>query len=179
MESTSLASTHLLISKLIEVLQRRKFNLTKFDIDGFNYSATQEITEARNFVSIHYYLSSRCDTPYWKYQTHEREFMHLDDTYPSSYMGITFSSWYKKILYQHSSEHVWDTNDRGVAYILAGMGHKPISEYYLNWFRQEHPDVDKYLDNVYAQWRQYVESISRYVKTLPTSYEFLKEHIYD
>ncbi len=178
LESTSLASTHLIISRMIEVLQRRKFNLTKFDIDGFNYGAKQEIQEARSFVSIHYYLSSRCDTPYWKYQTQERELIHLDDGYHPSSMGQTFSSWYMKVLHQHSSEHVWDPSDKGVAYILAGMGHKPISEYYLNWVRQEHPDVDNHLENVYDQWRQYVDSISAYVKTLPSSYEFLKEHIY-
>ena len=179
LESTSLASTHLLISKLIEVLQRRKFNLTKFDIDGFNFGAKQEIDDARNFVSIHYCLSSRCDTPYWKYQTQERDFINLEDEIPSTnYKGMTFSSWYKKVLFQHSSEHIWDPGDQGVVYILAGMGHKPISEYYLNWVRQKHPEIDNHLENVYAQWRQYVESISKYIKTLPTSYEFLKEHIY-
>jgi hypothetical protein len=79
----------------------------------------------------------------------------------------------------HSVNHNWPAENRQYAYIMSGMGHKPFTKKDLHKVRtQIDPDIDKKLESMYNEWRQYVGDLTEYVHTLPTSYEFLKENIY-
>jgi tryptophan halogenase len=67
LESNGLHTTYELALKLVKVINRGVVN--QWDIDSFNYITRHTITGFKEFVQAHYFLSSRNDTPFWKYMT--------------------------------------------------------------------------------------------------------------
>ena len=55
---------------------------------------------------------------------------------------------------------------------MAGMGQKPYGKVLFNKLKV--PDTEQ----IYNDFKADVNDLDTYVKTLPTAYEFLKEHIY-
>ena len=183
LESTSLISTHQILGMIVELLERRRFNVNQFDLDGFNYSASIVMSGYRDFVSHHYRLSSRTDTPYWKYHTQEKDYHNLGkdmDFYPTSLDvgGSTFDDAYEMLMFHHQHEHIWDVDHLGMAYIMAGMGYRPMSKYLLDWIRNDDPETDEKLLKLFEEWTEDYKNTEKFVNTLPSSLEFLKQHIY-
>ena len=75
LESTSLVSTLTVLGRVSEVLRTYDNNVNQFIIDGYNYGTQIELNNYRDFVAFHYKMSSRNDTPYWRYQTEGRDFI--------------------------------------------------------------------------------------------------------
>tara|TARA_B100001094_G_scaffold302785_1_gene330336 strand:- start:164 stop:1741 length:1578 start_codon:yes stop_codon:yes gene_type:complete len=182
LESTTLVSTHQVLAFISELLERRECNISRFDIDGYNQQASQVLLGFRDFVCHHYALSSRDDTPYWKYHTQEKDYRNVPDDqfYPVHLEsgGTTFKNAYEMLLFFHQFEHVWDIQHIGAAYILSGMGYKPMSNNLLDWVRNSNPETDKNLQAVYDEWTQDYINNQKYVDSLQSSTDFLKEHIY-
>ena len=184
LESTGLVSTHAVIDKLVELLDRRELNPTRFDIDCYNHSCQKILNGYREFVAMHYRISPRNDTPYWKYQTEEKDWTDLKDDRLVSISEIvnndTVYEGFEEYLYRaHGDNHRWDSERHGYSYILAGMGHKPYGKYLFNQIEEMNaPEWMNNIDKVYQEWREHVRITEGYVKTLPTSFEFLKKYIY-
>ena len=182
LESTSLVSTHQIIAIIVELLERRERNISRFDIDGYNQQVSQVMLGFRDFVSHHYALSSRDDTPYWKYHTQEKDYRNVPDEqfYPIHLEsgGTTFSNAYEMTLFFHQFEHIWDISNVGMSYIMAGMGQVPISKHLLQWVRNTDPEVDAKIAKIYEEWIEEYENNKKFVATLPSCIDFLREHIY-
>lgn len=186
LESTGLVSTHLVLENLIELLSRRDLNVTAFDKDGFNYANQQILNGYRDFVALHYRLSSRRDTPYWNYLVEEKDWVEIEDN--REYENILVShnisekNFYKSLLYSHSVNHAWNPEKEGLVYVLAGMGHQPYGKFLydklVNDSMHEAPP-DENLQEVMKQWRNHVRMAEEHVKTLPSTYEFMKNYIYN
>lgn len=182
LESTGLVSTHRMIHNLIEVLERRELNINGFDRDGYNYASRITILGYKDFVSLHYRLSNRTDTPYWRYQTEGKEWLELSDD-PSvsgvihQHGATATTSYYQQVLMNHSFSHIWSASTPGYAYIMAGMGQKPFGK--LLYDQVELDDKERKLDEVYKEWRKHVRMVEDHVKSLPSTFEFLKQHIYN
>ena len=162
LESTSLVSTHDLLFQIVELLDRNNYEVNGFDIDAYNYSSRDLITHARDFVALHYKLTSRTDTPYWRHQS-EKE-------WPEQDVGADF---WNDFLRAHAIDHRWQShNSDGLFYIMAGMGQKPYGTVLFNQLKV--PDTEK----VYNDFKADINDLDAYVKTLPSSYEFLKKYIY-
>ena len=82
----------------------------------------------------------------------------------------------------HSLEHRWipQAETEGFFYILAGMGEKPFGKILLAQLMGMGyaPASSPKLEELYNDYRKEVDEIDTYIKTLPSSYEFLKKHIY-
>ena len=65
-------------------------------------------------------------------------------------------------------------------YILAGMGQKPFRKVLLKSLEEVNypPAKSNNLEKLYDDFKADVNDLDTYVKTLPSSYEFLKKHIY-
>ncbi len=63
LESTNI---HLIQRGVIRLLQMFPTVITQPDIDEYNRQAEQEITSIRDFVVMHYKVTDREDTPYWR-----------------------------------------------------------------------------------------------------------------
>tara|TARA_R110002153_G_scaffold47973_11_gene135494 strand:+ start:7121 stop:8551 length:1431 start_codon:yes stop_codon:yes gene_type:complete len=92
LESTGLLTTHENIINLIHHLSMRNGYVNKFSVNAFNETANDSIQVLSNFVAIHYGMSTREDTPYWKYVTNEIDYDKTGDgdgiTYIATGMGI-------------------------------------------------------------------------------------------
>jgi tryptophan halogenase len=63
LESTNI---HLIQRGVIRLLQLFPQVIAQADIDQFNRQAEDEITSIRDFVVLHYHVTDRRDTPYWR-----------------------------------------------------------------------------------------------------------------
>ena len=92
LESTGLLTTHENIMGLIYHLNMRNNYINQFNINAFNKSADDSIQHLSDFVAIHYGMSTREDTPYWKYVTNNIDYNDLENgeglTYIATGMGI-------------------------------------------------------------------------------------------
>lgn len=185
LESTGLVSTHEMIEQLIEILSRRKYNITGFDRDSYNYTCQLVVTGYMYFVALHYKLSQRSDTPYWKYQTELKDWFKLSDPrlFAERKVHISYdngsTNHYENVHQMHSLAHRWDPEKHGIAYIMAGMGHVPYADYLYKVFSDSAKDnLQDDVDKLYKEFRNYVKILEEKVLTLPTSYEFLQQNIY-
>jgi len=175
LESTGLLTTHENIMRLCDTLWRRDGYVNKIDVDGWCYAAREEIEGFRQFVSLHYALTKREDTEYWRYVTHNVD-----------YMGETLRD-LKPVTRTNVQGFVYNMNVNinvpeviaGETFIFAGMGYNPFSKMRAD---VEVRDWAPGLKDSWAYTRQKHEEkkarIMEYVNTLPTHYQFLKDNIY-
>jgi len=71
LESNSLLSVHNWLVEASKVLTLPV--IRKADINFFNTYVRETFISFKDFVALHYHLSTREDTPYWKYLTQEHE----------------------------------------------------------------------------------------------------------
>lgn len=66
LESTGLLTTHETILNLCDTLLRRDRFISRIDVDVFNNEVDNIMEGLKDFVAIHYALSQRSDTKYWR-----------------------------------------------------------------------------------------------------------------
>jgi len=156
LESTGLLTTHSLIMLLVRVLLRNDGLVNSIDREHFNKHSVNEVVSLSDFVAIHYGLSSRRDTPYWRYVTEDVEYKH--EVLSESDFGELNS-------YLHTS----------LVYVALGMGWSPQQLFDESMFEP----LDKVL------WEEnknllttYTGIVDTFIHTLPTHYEYLVKNIY-
>ena len=175
LESNGLLSAYSNILRIADLIKGRNYSVNRFDIDGYNVSAAHEMNGFMAFVAAHFGLSSRDDTPYWKYNTQERSYL-----YPTGYDKLgrinmsasyqSFGDYFEAAAYSQVNYQRWDPVMRGWLYIMAGMGYKPLSNY--EYSNHPYPSAD------IKGWIEHRKRVVKYIETLQTPYEFLKENIY-
>jgi hypothetical protein len=66
LESNGLYTVHEFLFKLVRSLQRGNCTVSRFDKDTFNAACREQFQNFAEFVSVHYALSHRDDTKYWR-----------------------------------------------------------------------------------------------------------------
>ncbi len=178
LESTGLLTTHQMIENIIEILDRTNFKVTGLDIDGYNYSSQTTVNGLRNFVSMHYKMSSRNDSPYWRYQTLEKNWIDIDESKfcrtTTMLGGTSYTNEYDALLQKHSWSHQWPSDAAGLLYVLSGNGHRPFGNFLRNKLNLPEGLVEK----IYSNYVQRTQEMDEEISKLPSTYEFLKEHVY-
>ena len=156
LESTGLLTTHSLIMLLVRVLMRNGGLVSGIDREHFNKHAVEQVEGLSDFVAIHYGLSSRRDTPYWRHVTENIEYNH--DELAVGDFGILHS-----------------TLPTGLVYISLGMG----------WSSQQMFDNKMFEPLDIELWSQckdsfvnYKSRLDTFINKLPTHYEYLSNNIY-
>lgn len=174
LESTGLLTTHENIIKLVETLNRRSGYVSRSDIDGFNFACDYEMNGWKQFVAIHYALSMRTDTPYWRWCTQVNEYIpDIFDSVVREPRGI------QNFYYQTNIAHYWNEDLQGINYIAAGMGLRAHStkEVVLASMRRSGISLDV-VEDTKKKYEQYRDYVIEHVKQLPSHYQFLKDNIY-
>jgi tryptophan halogenase len=173
LESTGLMLTHEAIIKLVNALKMRDGRVTRFDVDSFNFAFYQQILDFKDFISQHYALSMRNDTPYWQavsegitYSTKMLE--HITDP-REGYADLAFRN-YRSRTYDH--------NMSGIVYIAAGMGYNPMDSYHVDFLNNQYNEDPGLAEQQWDNWVIHRDEVLEYIKTLPSHYEFLKKEIY-
>lgn len=186
LESTGLVSTHNNVIRLVDLLDSRKMNVNRFDIDTFNYAAEVELDMFKNFVSAHYALSHRNDTPYWKYVTEEISYRDatITDGKPRSLNSKTFFNYIESQMHILGTDGYFGPDNDGWNYILAGMGYNPLQTRWkrtLKKLSENNLSLQNKVDELEKNTdllNKHFENTKSYIQTLPTTYEFLKQTIY-
>ena len=180
LESSSLASTHECLLRLIRTLKDRNCRVNRFDIDLYNITSANDMDSWRDFVAIHYTASSRDDTRYWRHQTQDKSYVNLGGGRFVKHNvindGITFDD-----KYQGLSQNPFGYAG-GWTYVMAGNGykipaHQRTREY--NAYESYGLGYDKHeVEMMYYHWRNRVKNLTNEVQKLPTHDIFLSQHIY-
>ena len=173
LESTGLMLTHECIIKLVSTLKMRNGTVTQFDIDLFNHAFQEQILGFKDFVSQHYALSMRDDTPYWKAVTSNTFNKPMVDFEPSLYNDYLDMS-----LKMHRDRAIQNTNTGGIVYIMAGMGYNPIDDAHAAFMDRQYFEQPNYREINYQKWADHRDEVLEYIDTLPTHYEFLCKNIH-
>jgi len=176
LESTGLLTTHENIIKLVEALNRREGYVTRAEREGFNLAVEHEVCRFRDFVSQHYAMSRRMDTPYWRWCTEHNEycpemfneFLPTQGQYPNFFGNI-------------ASNQSYPADYVGNMFIAAGMGVKSISTkelIFVNGTRMDQNRKQEEIGYAKRRYEEYRDFVIDYVKKLPSHYEYLRDNIY-
>lgn len=175
LESTGLLTTHENILRLLDILERRDGYITKVDVDGFNYSVDFDLEAFKSFVGIHYVLSQREDSEYWK------QIKYKLNMIPSEW--ITDGYVRTPRLYMEFIHCTNVTNKfpdlAGSLYIAAGMGYHPISKTQLEYELTRGTVNVENLKGIARSHERYKDQVLRYLKNAPSHFEFLRDNIYE
>ena len=179
LESTGLMLTHEAIVKLIATLKMRDGVVSNYDVDLFNFGFYEQIIGFKDFISQHYALSMRNDTPYWKEVsggiTYSRRTTNLSNLGGFSHDVASSSDLSLRL---HRTRR-FDNNMGGIIYIAAGMGYNPVDPKFVSFEDTrvfETPEIRKI---VYDKWIEHRDEVLKHIDTLPTHYQFLKDTIYN
>ena len=136
-----------------------------------------ELESMKDFIVIHYMLSRRQDSEYWRYLTNEMEvipYKELTDKIlrtPRMLQEFMFDV-------SHSSKY---SDLSGTLYIAGGMNYSPISETECKFRAQEKRFIDKQrLDDIAIPIAlKSKKRTLKFLKSALSSYEFLRKTIYD
>ena len=117
LESNGLFTVHEFLFKLCKTLHRD--NVTQWDVDVYNHSTKGIFENFAQFIAIHYALSQRDDTEYWRDVTKRTFSKAITDMTPS-----LFSTMYD--LAQRKMFREFYDDGSGTPYIATGMHYFPM-----------------------------------------------------
>jgi tryptophan halogenase len=116
LESNGLYSVHEFLFKLIDILQRGEIN--QFDRDMYNTSVNSMFRGFSKFVALHYALSLRNDSEYWKANNNKR-FSEMDNEMFSN--SIDKAPAFSDMAWRYLDNWAHPPGDHGITYIATGM----------------------------------------------------------
>jgi hypothetical protein len=118
LESNGLFSVHEFLFKLVDILERN--DISQFDRDMYNTSVRDLFNGFSKFVALHYALSHRDDSKYWR-EIRDKRFVSADGDPDLPYLNRT-NSFYNLInLYMDHWEWQGQFSSGGIPYIATGM----------------------------------------------------------
>jgi tryptophan halogenase len=159
LESTGLWFVQHGILKLAEMLKVRQCSVGSAERHFYNKSINNTMDNTSWWVAMHFFLSKRDDTQYWKDCVDTIDFDHLNDK--SSYMNYL-----SETLMWHSH-----FDSQAFNFIACNMG-----VYSSNKDHLQNIHLYDYKKNQFIRKYKEIESI---VDSFPSHYEFLKNKIYN
>ena len=164
LESTGLFSVHEFLRELIRELKRDR--VSQWDRDNFTYRCKDLFRVFAEFVSLHYILSHRNDTEYWK---HIQEKSQLREE-----NRIIF-----KLADARFHEHNFGCMLGGIHAIATGMHYSPTELSEIMWLSLENKE------RLVEEWAPFIKNLNerknkweQAVKKSEKTYDFLERNIY-
>lgn len=170
LESNGLLTIHEFLLKLVTFLGREVIN--QWDRDIYNRGTFRFFDDFAQFVSLHYALSVREDTEYWR-EIRSRSFsLDMVNCIPTTAKG--FSDFADKKLFDNEYFH-----SEGIQHIATGMNY-PIMDYSVIKVREFYRDFNYklFVDQISREWDRQKKIYENESKSSQTIYNYLKENIY-
>ena len=175
LESNGLYTVHDFLLKLVKVLKRGD-DISQFDRDTFNISAKARFRTFAEFVALHYALSHRDDTPYWK-EIKEKQFdktMNIDN--------VKFITGFTHLITDRMIQKKYEL-DEGISCIATGLNYFPTYiQDVLSYECQPKYDLNKTKENILDNVRHLDLQKNRWydsVKNEKSLYEYLRDNIHN
>ena len=168
LESTGIASTIGNLFRLLECLSKRDMYYTQVDRDVFNHTTSHSLDSFRTFLEMHYSLSSRNDSEYWRYVTENTSYggkyynSFIEDLIIRKEIGNNF----QKDMYGNSSFG-------GDVFIVAGMNYSCFQKHFI--LKNCNKDHLKKECDIFEE---YLRGLKSTITNFSSSYEYLKKEIY-
>jgi len=166
LESNGLYTVHQFLFELIRALSRGV--PSEWDKHAYNYSTFKMFNEFAEFVAMHYSLSKRDDTAYWKSHL-EKDFFATSKKHPSAFTSIVDNKSFVNV----------SPASGGYSWIQAGMEYFPLDSISARLGEIEHPTNYK---TFYANEIDYLNRRKQYWESIidkqSSLYEYLRDHVY-
>lgn len=166
LESTGLYTVHEFMFKLIHILSRPV--IKQYDRDMYNQVTYEMFHSFAEFVELHYSLSDRDDTPYWKDATSGSRVPKVSTGVEGLQLRLLGNR------YMSTWEHPYGYD--GTAYIATGQGYPMLNEQrILEIAYSQKRDIKTEIDNVLVIWDDLKEKWEKAAEMSLTHYEYLKQ----
>jgi tryptophan halogenase len=176
LESTGLFSVQEMLVLLFQTLDNQQVN--KMHVDWFNYMANLTMQSFKTFVTCHYTLSSRRDTPYWQHVTENIEMDRRMIDKDLSELHTLASDIAGKMLRSHEL----GTSDGGFPDVFVGNHSLPVNRMSLEKIKYDKlcSNNDTPIFNIATQqyWTQKKIKTELVANKCPTHYQYLKKKHY-
>jgi hypothetical protein len=172
LESNGLFSVHEFLKILLRNMKRG--NISQWDKDNFTYQSKLLFRNFAEFVALHYALSHRNDTEYWKNNFEKNWEEKLINLKPSHVNGLMAAA-------NHRAHDNHYPINGGLQCIAGGMNWSPIdlttamrydNVQTINEYKQIWTPYIKQIDERKKMWNEIV-------KDKPSLFEFLRDNIYN
>lgn len=176
LESNGLFSVHEFLFKLVDILHRQEIN--QFDRDMYNVSVKNQFDSFAKFVSLHYALSHRNDSNYWK-DIQNKSFCDSGGD-PYSPYAIRTDNYYDIIVrYMEQWSHSLDPG-AGIPFIATGLNLNMMNLSRIEFLQHRwNTDLKKEIDAVNDVWQSRKQRWFEVSKTLPSLETYLKETLHN
>ena len=169
LESNGLFSVHEFLVNLVRNLQRDQ--VSQFDKDNFTYYCRQIFRNFSEFVALHYALSHRNDTPYWKHNLNKQWSSELIDRIPSLTDGIGRAVVERAFEYRHPP-------GGGLHCIAAGMHWAPTDM--ISLLKQNNKEfVDPHIKQIALNLDERKKIWENNFVNISSLYNYLRENIHN
>lgn len=162
LESNGLYTVHEFLHKLIKTISRDDIGYV--DRAGYNMVAINNFKAFADFVAMHYMVSQRSDTKYWR-DAKEREVN----------LGTEYDEMYQNVFHFHQKKFLSHTDDGGLVYIAAGLNWNPVCEYDER-LSLENPNRNREDDLVHVKF-DYMDNNKKLWSNIAKDCTSLYEHI--
>ena len=169
LESTGIATTIGNVFKLLECLSKRDMYYAQVDRDVFNHSTSHSIDSFRTFLDLHYCLSSRNDSEYWRYVTENN---YDNPMYKSFIVDLIL----RKEIGNNSQKDMYGNSSlSGDVFIVAGMNYSCFQKHFiLKSCDKNNLNLKKECDN----FEKYLKELKSSTTNFSSSYNYLKKEVY-
>lgn len=177
LESNGLFSVHSFLFKLVDILQRG--SISQFDRDMYNVSVRDMFDNFAKFVALHYALSHRNDSEYWR-SIQQKSFtdQYNDPYFP--FIGRSDSFYDMTRRYMENWNH--PLNDTGITYIATGMKFNMINDARFDTVQFRVGGIENITKELIPIWNEWEHRKQRWQKAsenCPTLFEYLKNRYYN
>ena len=171
LESNGLYTVHEFLFKLIKSLERPA--VTQWDKDVYNAAAFGMWRNFAQFVAMHYSLSIRDDTEYWKANANRTWSPGMPSLQPETAIGFYRLQGAKMFEYGHNSDIA------GINWISVGMNYF-VADKTTIALRQNmrKEDFRQSYDHIFSMWEERKARWNETTKDCPSLYQYLKDNIH-
>lgn len=171
LESNGLFSVHEFLFKLLKSLLRGE--VSQWDRDAYNAATYGLFRNFTEFVALHYALSHRDDTQYWRDIKNHSFAPGMVRQEPTNIVG--FYSLQDTKMFSHRYDH-----NSGINYISVGMNYCISDEIDQAILKNKFEvDVYKEMKNVFIKMEERKARWEKAAQNEKTLYQYLKENIYE
>jgi len=170
LESNGLFSVHEFLFKLIKTLQRPA--VTQWDMDVYNGTVFGLWRNFAEFVALHYALSIRTDTEYWKANANRVYEPGMETLEPNNAVGF--------FRLQEDKMFNFRTPDiGGITWVSVGMNYFILDKVTVD-LREKYQKVSlkKQMDPIFRMFEERKTRWLEAAKNQPSLYQYLKTHIH-
>jgi hypothetical protein len=174
LESNGLYSVHMFLVRLLRALDRDVSErlVSRYDKDSFNWTCRTMFDGFAQFVAMHYSMSHRNDTEYWR-DVGSRAYCDIDKSLlkGESRTGAFINSYEMKFNFAHF-------NDDGMNAVATGLNYFPTDLHYIHSMNYTKTDLAKEFEEITKKLIAKKDIWDYQASKCPTVYDFTKERIY-